>query len=510
MVNPNDPTLEPDGIPSSDSTPEFTEMPSSESEPIDEALFDFAWEPLAASSSGDEPAALPDLWWDQPSEAVSSPEEVMDEAVENPTLIQADPEVETSPSSLDEQLSTALGGTLGANSPLVSTNLWGDEAAYPSPNTKENVPEPRANEIPLPVDPFDDVEDPTAIQAGFSDPDEATPLPPIPDPLPMPDSGSTAVGSSPPSSASGDLGALSGKLPLNRHQAVGLLIALSTLGTITYLGITGNNAEQPLPLPQTATSSPPPPAIASTPPSGNSPTVVPPQPETGNVQSPERPVSRASDDLESKIVVEGSNTPPAVPSQLDISDVPASHWAYPFITKLHAQGIIPDYPDGKFQPDKPVTRAELAAQIQRAFVNEPGQRTLTFSDIASEYWAAKAIEGAVNKQFMSGYPEGDFRPDKLVPRYEVLVALVSGLELDLPSSPTASLQRFQDQAQLPAWSKGKIAASTQGGMVVNHPQPALLEPKANATRAEVAVMIYQALVNKQQLEPISSEFVIVP
>jgi hypothetical protein len=238
--------------------------------------------------------------------------------------------------------------------------------------------------------------------------------------------------------------------------------------------------------------------------------VVPPQPETGNVQSPERPVSRASDDLESKIVVEGSNTPPAVPSQLDISDVPASHWAYPFITKLHAQGIIPDYPDGKFQPDKPVTRAELAAQIQRAFVNEPGQRTLTFSDIASEYWAAKAIEGAVNKQFMSGYPEGDFRPDKLVPRYEVLVALVSGLELDLPSSPTASLQRFQDQAQLPAWSKGKIAASTQGGMVVNHPQPALLEPKANATRAEVAVMIYQALVNKQQLEPISSEFVIVP
>ncbi|NJK30830.1 MAG: hypothetical protein HC940_12135, partial [Acaryochloris sp. SU_5_25] len=71
MVNPNDPTSGSDGTPSSDSTSEpnrseLSETTSSKSEPIDEALFDSVWEPLEESSPSDEPASLPDLWWDQP------------------------------------------------------------------------------------------------------------------------------------------------------------------------------------------------------------------------------------------------------------------------------------------------------------------------------------------------------------------------------------------------------------------------------------------------------------
>lgn len=152
----------------------------------------------------------------------------------------------------------------------------------------------------------------------------------------------------------------------------------------------------------------------------------------------------------------------------------------------------------------------MATQIQHAFVNEPGQRSLTFADIAADYWAADAIESAVDQQFMSGYPEGDFQPDKLVLRYEVLVVLVSGLELVIPVAPENNLQRFQDQGQLPDWSKGKIAASTQENIVVSHPDPELLKPEANATRADVAVMIYQALVQSGRLDPIESEYIVTP
>ena len=332
-----------------------------------------------------------------------------------------------------------------------------------------------------------------------------------PDPIPV----ATGAGSSPPSSgirpaSTGDLGPLSGKLPLNRYQSVGLLVAMSTLGTITYLGVTGNNTNQSPITPGTATSSAiPESATRANPPSGVA--VVPPQPQERTAPTAQPTLEPETSEIPDN-QPEAIGAPPAtpVPSKLDISDVPADHWAYPFITKLHAQGIIPDYPDGKFQPDKPATRAEVAAQIQRAFANESGQRQLGFSDIPTDYWAAEAIEGSVDKKFMSGYPEGDFQPDKLVPRYEVLVALVSGLELNPPSSPESSLQRFQDQGQLPNWSKGKIAASTLGGMVVNHPDPVLLEPEKNATRAEVAAMIHQALVQKGTLEPIDSKFVVAP
>lgn len=353
---------------------------------------------------------------------------------------------------------------------------------------------------------------------------EATPIPATPGPEPIAVAPSTRS-STPPESSAGDLGVLSDKLPLNRYQAVGLLVALSTLGTVTYLGVTGNQQDPSLPgaSPSSPSASPNPvndnqsssnplsqqnSGIAAFPPSTGEGT-----PSTGANANPpgQTPNNQTAAVPQTPTeAIGGLDAPAVIPSQLDISDVPEDHWAYPFITKLHAEGIIPDYPDGKFQPDKPVTRAELAAQIQRAFVNEPGQRNLTFSDIASDYWAADAIEGAVDKKFMSGYPEGDFQPDKLVPRYEVLVALVSGLELDIPNSPETSLQQFQDQGQLPDWSKGKIAASTQENIVVSHPDPGLLKPETNATRAEVAAMIYQALVQSGRLEPIESEYVVTP
>lgn len=345
-----------------------------------------------------------------------------------------------------------------------------------------------------------------------------------PEPVPMPAPEPVAVGSASSTGSStgtnaGDLGALSGKLPLDRVQAVGLLVAMSTLGTITYLGVTGDQQNPSLTAPSTpaVSSSPLNPNLSANNPAGDSPIASAPSASdnassTGEADTPgQAPTNQTAAAPQSPTeAIGGLDAPDVIPSQLDISDVPEDHWAYPFITKLHSEGIIPDYPDGKFQPDKPVTRAELAAQIQRAFVNEPGQRNLTFSDIASDYWAADAIEGAVDKKFMSGYPEGDFQPDKLVPRYEVLVALVSGLELDIPTSPETSLQQFQDQGQLPDWSKGKIAASTQENIVVSHPEPGLLKPEANATRAEVAAMIYQALVQSGRLKPIESEYVVTP
>lgn len=435
-------------------------------------------------------------------------------------------DTEASPDS-DVTPLTASPGFIRSDIGDVSTS---DVGAVPTDPVDPDVP---AADIPAVIPPLGEmtgegVSAPEAdglesIPVVESDGESEVPSTPVPDPVPAPEPVAMGSGSSTGANA-GDLGALSGKLPLNRVQAVGLLVALSTLGTITYFGVTGNQQDPSL----TPTSDP---SVSSSPlnpnPSANSPSGesagdspiasapsvsedAPSTGETGNTPGQAPTNQTAAVPQSPTEAIGGLDAPDVIPSQLDISDVPEDHWAYPFITKLHSEGIIPDYPDGKFQPDKPVTRAELAAQIQRAFVNEPGQRALTFSDIAPDYWAADAIEGAVDKKFMSGYPEGDFQPDKTVPRYEVLVALVSGLELDIPTSPETSLQQFQDQGQLPDWSKGKIAASTQENIVVSHPDPGLLKPETNATRAEVAAMIYQALVQSGRLEPIESEYVVTP
>lgn len=47
------------------------------------------------------------------------------------------------------------------------------------------------------------------------------------------------------------------------------------------------------------------------------------------------------------------------------SDVPANHWAYQYIQSLAADGIIDGYPDGKFKGDRPLTRYEMAVVVAR-------------------------------------------------------------------------------------------------------------------------------------------------
>ncbi len=200
---------------------------------------------------------------------------------------------------------------------------------------------------------------------------------------------------------------------------------------------------------------------------------------------------------------------PAAPPPLDISDVPRTHWAYPFILALHQQQILPDFPNGTFNPDQPVTRAELAAQIQRAFQIAPTESPLRFPDVPANSWAAPAIDQAVQMGFMQGYAEGTFRPEQRVPRYQVLVALASGLELSNSVQVNLS-QRFGDADQLPPWAVPQVSAATQAALVVSPESPAQLNPQQPATRAEVAVMIHQALVSSGRLPAIASNALVQP
>ncbi|MFP4121796.1 S-layer homology domain-containing protein [Coleofasciculus sp.] len=179
------------------------------------------------------------------------------------------------------------------------------------------------------------------------------------------------------------------------------------------------------------------------------------------------------------------------------------NWAQAFIEALAARGIIQGFPDGTFRPNAPVTRAQFAAMIRQAF-DQPLERPGTqFSDIPANFWALDAIQEAYRMGFMEGYPNNIFLPDQNIPRVQVLVALVSGLDLSAPDQSTALLnQAFQDAAQIPDWAQNSVAAATVNQMVVNYPNVAFLNPNQTATRADVAAFIYQALVSQGQLPQI--------
>ena len=74
------------------------------------------------------------------------------------------------------------------------------------------------------------------------------------------------------------------------------------------------------------------------------------------------------------------------------------------------------YPDGSFRPEAPITRAELAAMLTRD--DKSAVKPAPFKDVKG-HWAAEAIGRAHAKGWISGYPDGNFRPDAPVTRAEL-------------------------------------------------------------------------------------------
>ena len=202
--------------------------------------------------------------------------------------------------------------------------------------------------------------------------------------------------------------------------------------------------------------------------------------------------------------------PPPTASPAEFSDVPQDFWARPFIAALAQRGIVKGFADGTFRPDQPVTRSQYAALIETIFQSQTVQNPIAFKDVLAGFWAAPAIDTAVQTGFLKGYPEGVFLPNQPIPRIQVLTSLVNGLKISQPSAPADVVKRYRDSSEIPAWAVPVAAAATQKGMVVNYPDQDALNPKHPATRAEVSALLYQALVASGKIDPIQSSYIVKP
>jgi parallel beta-helix repeat protein len=213
--------------------------------------------------------------------------------------------------------------------------------------------------------------------------------------------------------------------------------------------------------------------------------------------------------VKGSVVLGTALVPAAMMGPTEFSDL-GGHWAEAFVQALVRRGLIRGFPDGTFKPEASITRAEYAAIIAKTF-DLPRQRGTgagVFPDVSADFWASEAISQAVNMGFVSGFPDGTFRPQQNLTRVQALVSLVSGL--GLRGGNPDLLLFYSDRAQIPSYATEAIATATQRRLVVNYPQPNQLEPMRNITRAEVAALIYRALVATAQAEAIASPYIVSP
>ena len=113
------------------------------------------------------------------------------------------------------------------------------------------------------------------------------------------------------------------------------------------------------------------------------------------------------------------------------SDVAAGAWYNHAVSTLSAMGIVKGDSNGKFNPNAPITRAEFAA-IAARFDDKANSTTADFSDIVS-HWAKNEISAASNNGWITGYPDGTFKPDNKITRAEAMT-LVNRVLKRLPET----------------------------------------------------------------------------
>ncbi|GAB4298464.1 MAG: hypothetical protein Fur0025_36950 [Oscillatoriaceae cyanobacterium] len=206
--------------------------------------------------------------------------------------------------------------------------------------------------------------------------------------------------------------------------------------------------------------------------------------------------------IDSPYIVKTGAVLPTFGQLLDIK----GHWAESFISRLYNQGIIGGFQDGTFKPDTTITRAAYAALIIRAFKLTAKRPAATFQDLSPYFWGYNAIQQAYQAGFVSGFPDNTFRPNENLQRLQVILSLVSGLGLS--GGSLNLIGKYADNKSIPDYGKNAVATATQNRLIVNYPTINRLEPIRAATRAEVAVMVYQALVNAGQIEAMDFPYIV--
>lgn len=117
-------------------------------------------------------------------------------------------------------------------------------------------------------------------------------------------------------------------------------------------------------------------------------------------------------------------------------DVASSSWYNTYVATLNNAGVITDSSNGYFRPNEAITRAELAAMLAK-FSETTGAANY-FNDVSAKYWAANAIAICAKLGWITGYPDGTFRPDKNVTRAE-LMAMINRATGRAPKSADAFL-----------------------------------------------------------------------
>ena len=189
------------------------------------------------------------------------------------------------------------------------------------------------------------------------------------------------------------------------------------------------------------------------------------------------------------------------PPLKNFADVPENYWAYKPIVYLATLAIMEGHPDGSFRPTREMTRGEMAVLLIKAkgFTVDK-EIKIKFSDVPLQGFEAPYISLAVQRKYIGGYPDGTFQPDKRITRAEaaLILAKFSGLYV----KEKVSEQVYPD-VPVGHWASPALAATKAIG-AFEYLGGKGFGPNIYLTRAEAAEIISKTPFAKKKIEELLS------
>ncbi len=168
---------------------------------------------------------------------------------------------------------------------------------------------------------------------------------------------------------------------------------------------------------------------------------------------------------------------------------PVDHWAETAVDFVVARTIYSGTSATTFHPDNPMTRGMLAVVLHNLEDNPDHAFDGVFRDVAEGSWYEDAIHWAADEGIVSGYGNGLYGPNDNITREQLAVMLWR-----YAGSPDSdhSLAHFKDAHLIASYAETALAWANENG-IINGKGDGILDPKGNATRAQVAQMLMNYL-----------------
>lgn len=182
------------------------------------------------------------------------------------------------------------------------------------------------------------------------------------------------------------------------------------------------------------------------------------------------------------------------PSKTKFNDVSANDWFASAVDYVTGKGMMNGTADNTFSPKANTTRGMVVTVLYR-LENQPSTSAASFTDVASGAYYANAVAWANANGIVSGYGSGKFGPNDKVTREQLAAILYRYAQYKkYDVSGAKSLDGYTDAQSVSSYAVPALQWANAAGIVTGK-SGSKLDPKGNATRAEVAAMLMRFCEN---------------